>query len=89
MTAREWSKKIEEEAFDPWTMNKEQKQYMGAFYLDECDKVFEDFRREVERQCAERISEASFDEDLNFEGPETFERIICAAITAPAKEDKP
>lgn len=30
---------IEEDAFDPWVMNKSQKQYMGAFYRDTARRI--------------------------------------------------
>lgn len=39
MNAKDVAQKIMEDSFDPWTMNKEQKQYMGAFDLDEAESI--------------------------------------------------
>ena len=39
MDAKELAKQIMDNAFDAWTMNREAKQYMGAFDLEEAERI--------------------------------------------------
>lgn len=54
-TPEEFAQKIKDYCFDAWTMNYEQKQYMGEFDLDEATRLITDFTalaRADERQRA-------------------------------------
>ena len=53
------AKEIEQNAFDRWTMNKEEKQYMGAFDLAECVNILRTHFPEPQpaKELAEQVYE--------------------------------
>ena len=54
-TPEEFAQKIKDYCFDAWTMNREQRQYMGEFDLNEATRLITDFTallRADERQKA-------------------------------------
>lgn len=53
-TPEEFAQKIKDYCFDAWTMNREQKQYMGEFDLDEATRLITDFTALLRAECAER-----------------------------------
>jgi hypothetical protein len=53
-TPEEFAQKVKDYCFDAWTMNHEQKQYMGEFLLDEATTLIAARDAAIRQECAKR-----------------------------------
>lgn len=54
-TPEEFAQKIKDYCFDPWTMNRELRQYMGDFDDEECTRLIEARDAAIRKECADSM----------------------------------